>query len=89
MSTLETLEAQVTAIMDRVDKIEGRQDDLEKLISVIAAMQKDIEYQGKSIANIEKTVNSISEKPAKRWDAIVSAVIAGIVGLLFGLFSKG
>lgn len=88
MPTIESVESRVDAIVDRIDKLEHRQDDLEKLIAVISAMQRDIEHQSNAITRIEKTVQSLADEPKTKWDTAVKAVITGIVSFLIGIASS-
>ena len=74
----------------RIDEIEKRQDDLEKLaISVekIAIREENVE---KDVKEIKSDVKSLTDKPAKRWDALVSQIIgivaAAVVGFILAKF---
>lgn len=55
---------------------------IERLSANIETMTGEIKKQGTRL-------DAIEEKPAKRWDTIVGAVITGIVGILIGLVSAG
>ena len=55
---------------------------IERLTANIETMTTEIKKQGARLDEIE-------EKPAKRWDTIVGAVITGVVGILIGLISAG
>lgn len=56
--------------------------NVEVLATNIQAMTAEIKKQGARLEAIE-------QKPAKRWDAVVGAIITGIVGVLLGLISAG
>lgn len=56
--------------------------NVEVLATNIQAMTDEIKKQGARLEAIE-------QKPAKRWDAVVGAIITGIVGVLLGLISAG
>jgi uncharacterized membrane protein HdeD (DUF308 family) len=34
-------------------------------------------------------LDAIEEKPAKRWDTVISGIISGVIGILIGLMSAG
>lgn len=55
---------------------------IERLTTNIETMTGEIRKQGDRL-------DAIEEKPSKRWDALVVAVITGIVGVLIGLVSSG
>lgn len=59
----------------------------EKYIRIMA----ELDSQKKQLADIAEMLDTLSKKPAKRWDAmissIISAVVAGAVGFLVAHFS--
>lgn len=70
----------------RLDEVEKRQDNLEKLTSaveVLAVRENNLEADMKEV---KADVKSIADKPAKRWDSLVEkiilAVVAGVVGFV-------
>ena len=70
----------------RLDKVEARQDNLDKLVSsveVLATRQETVETD---VKEIKSDVKALTEKPAKRWDGIVDKLIwlliSGAVGYL-------
>lgn len=55
---------------------------VEKLAVSMSTMADELKRQGERLTAIE-------EKPAKRWDAVVSGIISGVIGILIGLVSAG
>ena len=55
---------------------------VEKLAVSMSTMADELKRQGERLTAIE-------EKPAKRWDAVVSGIISGVIGILIGLMSAG
>lgn len=55
---------------------------VEKLAVSMSTMADELKRQGERLTAIE-------DKPAKRWDAIVSGIISGVIGILIGLMSAG
>lgn len=64
----------------RIDKIEERQDNLEKLTDTISVLANEQEHIKSDVGEIKADVKTLTEKPAKRWDAIVDKVLWAIVG---------
>lgn len=64
----------------RIDKIEERQDNLEKLTDTISVLANEQEHIKSDVGEIKTDVKTLTEKPAKRWDAIVDKVLWAIVG---------
>jgi len=56
--------------------------NVERLAANIEAMTNEIKRQGDRLTAIE-------EKPAKRWDTVISGIISGVIGILIGLMSAG
>lgn len=81
---------------DENDRQNVRLDGLEKGLREIGKITVNVEVLATNIqamtAEIKKQgarLEAIEQKPAKRWDAVVGAIITGIVGLLLGLISAG
>ena len=55
---------------------------IERLTANIETMTGEIKKQGARL-------DAIEERPAKRWDTIITAIITGAVGILIGLISSG
>jgi SMC interacting uncharacterized protein involved in chromosome segregation len=72
----------LTALERGLQEIGKITANVEVLATNIQAMTDEIKKQGARLEAIE-------QKPAKRWDAMVGAIITGIVGLLIGLISAG
>lgn len=68
----------------RLDKMEKRQDNLDKLVAAVAGVQKDLEHTQGDVAEIKGDVKAMMEGPKKHWDAAIVAIITGIVSALVG-----
>ena len=80
----------------RIDEIAKRQDNLDKLVTSVAVMAEKQENMSEAVDEIKVTVKNMAsstdvdaiksdvetlkEKPAKRWDAIVDKIIMLVVG---------
>ena len=68
----------------RLDDVEKKQDDLSELVGtvrVLALREKNVENDAKEIKDDVKTLTS---KPGKRWDALVSQIITLVVAAVVG-----
>lgn len=68
----------------RIEAIEKRQDDLDDLVTsvkVLAVREENVERDVKEIKNDVKT---LTEKPAKRWESVVTQIITLVVAAVFG-----
>ena len=72
----------ITTLEESVKDISKISINVERLAANIEAMTNEIKRQGDRLTAIE-------EKPAKRWDTVVSGIISGVIGILIGLISAG
>ena len=73
----------------RIEKLEQQQKDLNKLVTaveVLAVRQESVEGNVKEIRN---AVQSITEKPGKRWDAMIDRVLYVLIGAAISLLMTG
>ena len=70
-----------------------QQADIKSLTETVHKLAVALETQGMSLRATEKTVtevkadvDEIKSKPAKRWDAIIVALISGVVGFVLAKF---
>ena len=68
----------------RVDELEKRQDNLDKLVStveVLAVREKSVED---SVEEIKADVKTLTSKPGQRWDNLVDKIVWAIAAALIG-----
>lgn len=87
-SRLVKVEERTKANSHRLDEVERRQDDLDKLVSsvsVLAAKQEQVESD---VKEMKADVKTLIGKPARRWDAMVDkilwAVLAAVIAFVLG-----
>jgi peptidoglycan hydrolase CwlO-like protein len=82
-----------------IARIEKLEKDVETLFKSnndnstrLTRIETKLDYISTSIEKLEKSVREYSERPAKRYDTLVtssiSAIIAGIVAFFIGKFTK-
>ena len=73
----------------RLDEVEKRQKDLTDLVTSVKVLATREERLEEDVQEIKTEVKKINEKPAKRWETVVTYVIAGIVAAVLGyIFGK-
>ena len=81
-------EHRLSCVETRVETLEGRQDNLDALVSTVSALAVREERMESDVKEIKADVKSLTEKPAKRYDGIVEKVIlavtAAIIAFLLG-----
>lgn len=81
-----TAEARLLAAEERLEKMERRLDNLDKLITAVAEIRKDIEHQGEKITDLATHVNTLVERPANLWQTVITSIITAVVGGCIGYF---
>ena len=68
----------------RLDSMEKRQADLEELTSTVKVLAVREEAVESDVKEIKSDVKSLTSKPGKRWDNLVTQIISIIVAALAG-----
>ncbi len=81
-------EHRLTQVETRVESLEGRQDNLDKLVTTVSALAVREERMESDVKEIKADVKSLTEKPGKRYDGLVDkavwAVLAAVIAFLLG-----
>ena len=73
------IEESLKSAHKRIDSIETLTKSVYELASSIKTMQHDI-------TDMSGRIKTIEEKPAKRWELIVTSAITAVVGIAVGYF---
>ena len=72
----------------RLDEVEARQNDLDKLTTSVAKLATKQEDMDGDVKEIKADVKALNAKPGKRWESIVDkavwAVLAAVIAFLLG-----
>lgn len=85
-AVVERLEMQMDGIEKRLNKFEQTTEDLRKSISdlsisITKLTERLSNYENK-MDELTESVNEIKSKPGKRWDGVITAFLAALVGAL-------
>jgi len=73
----------------RLDEVEGRQDNLDKLVSSVATLANEQEHINSDVKEIKSDVKELAGRPGKMWDGLVEGLLLTAAGLLVGyLFAR-
>lgn len=64
----------------RLEEVEKRQDNLDKLTTSVSLLAEREERMENDVKEIKSDVKTLAEKPAKRYDSLVDKILWGIVG---------
>ena len=73
----------------RIKKLETEHAVLHQLATSIAVMAEKMEAMSKSVNSLADKVEEIENKPAERWDKVVTAIIGAVVGAFVGWVAAG
>lgn len=80
------LEHRLTEVETRVDALEERQDNLDKLVSTVSALAVREERMESDVKEIKADVKSLTGKSGKRYDDLVDkaawAILAAVIAFL-------
>lgn len=74
----------VAHIEESTKSAHKRIDDIKKLIDSVYEIASSVKSMQTTIFNMDGRLKVIEEKPAKRWDLIVTSAITTIVGIAIG-----
>ena len=75
------IEESLKSAHKRIDHIDALAKSVYELASSIKTMQHDI-------TDMSGRIKTIEEKPAKRWDLVITTAITTIVGIVIGYFFR-
>ena len=81
-------EHRLSCVETRIESIEERQNNLDKLVSTVSALAVREERMENDVKEIKADVKSLTNKSGKRWDGLVDKVIwavaAAAIAFLLG-----
>ena len=81
---LTDVEARAKSNTRRIEDIEKKQSTLERLTTSVALLAEREERVESDVKDIKDSVNTLIEKPGKRWDNTVDKVVWMILAALIG-----
>lgn len=73
----------------RIEKLEQRQNDLDKLVTAVEVLAAREQSMESDVKEIKADVKTITQKLGKRWDSLVERVLYVIVGAAVSLLVLG
>lgn len=78
------VESRSKSNVHRLDALEKRQDDLEKLVSTVAVLAERMKSVENNVEEINKEVKTLNGKSGKKWDSLVNQIIGIVVAAVAG-----
>lgn len=79
---------QIKTLFNRMDNLEKLTDSVNKLAISLEKLTTKEAATEKRVEDLADDVKDIKEKPAKRWELVVGAVISALVGAGIALLIK-
>lgn len=79
---------QIKTLFNRMDNLEKLTDSVNKLAISLEKLTMKEAATEKQVEDLADDVKDIKEKPAKRWELVVGAVISALVGAGIALLIK-
>lgn len=88
---LAEIEQRAKSNTHRMDKLEARMDENEKLVTAVCGLQKDMDYTKKTVEKLDVKLDAVVSRPGKLWLALVKGFLTALVGGLaaYVLFRLG
>ena len=81
------VEARSKSNAHRLNEIEKKQNDLSELVGTVKVLATKEEQVETTVKEIKDDVKTLTSKPAKRWESLISEIIkflaAAVVGFIF------
>lgn len=84
--TPDNMEHRVTELETRVNIIEDRQDNLDKLVTSVVSMTKEQEHIKADVTEIKRNVKELTAKSGRRWDDLVDKIVWAILAAVIAFF---
>ena len=81
-AALERVDQRCKSNTHRLEEVEKRQDNLDKLASSVAALATKQEDMDGDVKEIKADVKALNAKPGKRWESIVDKAIWAVLAAM-------
>lgn len=86
---LTQVEARSKSNAHRLDEVEKKQNDLSELVGTVKVLATKEERVETDVKEIKVNVQTLLDKPAKKWESLVSEIIKFLVAIIIGfIFAK-
>lgn len=73
----------------RIEEVEKRQDNLDKLVASVSILKSEQEHIQSDVQEIKHDVKDMKSAPGKRWDGLVDKLIAILAGAFLAWLVSG
>lgn len=73
----------------RIKKLEEEHEAIHQIATSVAVMAEKMDSMNKSLTSMSAKVEDIENRPAKRWESMISTIIGTLVGAFVGWLMAG
>lgn len=73
----------------RIHALEKGQDAIQRLTLDVAKISAKLDFLAEKLDKMDGKVEALEQKPAKRWDGLITALISAAVGVIIGWIMVG
>ena len=77
-------DAKIISLEHRAKNLETEVHDLRALTEAVAVTNTNVKQLSERVVELHQDVKDLKDKPADRWEKIITAIITGVVGALIG-----
>ena len=81
---LTEVEARSKSNAHRLDEVDKKQDDLSELVGTVKVLATREEQVETDVKEIKNDVKTLTNKPAKRWENLITQIITIVVAAIAG-----
>ena len=82
------LKKENVSLRRRMDNAEQVVNVVHQLAQEMVGLTKEVGFMNKTLVQLTAKVASLEEKPAKRWDTLVSALLGAVAGAIGAMIFK-
>ena len=86
---LTDVEQRCRADSHRITELSGRIDAVNRLATAVEVMAQRQSSMGESVERLERKVDTLEGKPAKRWDGLVDKLLFAAAGAFLAWLAAG
>lgn len=73
----------------RINELHEAQKNMNELISSVSTLATNQGNMKEQLDKVSENVETIMMQPAKRWDAVLTAIIGAVAGIIVGVMFSG
>lgn len=85
----------IAEIKKEIGSLKHRMDSAEEVVNVVhqlaqemVGLTKEVGFMNQTLVQLTAKVASLEEKPAKRWDTLVSGILGAVAGVIGAMIFK-